>query len=89
MGGGLATYAALRNDVPAVAISPMRLGLLARAKCGQAAIKNAPRLVTEVTVQSDWVADNSRTRGLKLLSLPSYLLTGRKPMRSARLAIAT
>lgn len=78
MGGGLATYAALRNDVPAVAISPMRLGLLARAKCGQAAIKNAPRLVTEVTVQSDWVADNSRTRGLKLLSLPSYLLTGRK-----------
>lgn len=78
MGGGLATYAALRNDVPAVVISPMRLGLLARAKCGQAAIKNAPRLVTEVTVQSDWVADNSRTRGLKFLSLPSYLLTGRK-----------
>jgi len=78
MGGGLATYAALRNNVPAVAISPMRLGLLARAKCGQAAIKNAPKLVTEVTVQSDWVADNSRTRALKLLSLPSYLLTGRK-----------
>jgi hypothetical protein len=78
MGGGLATYAALRNQVPAVAISPMRLGLLARAKCGQAALKNAPQLVTEVTVQSDWVADNSRARGLKLLSLPSYLLTGRK-----------
>lgn len=78
MGGGLATYAALRNNVQAVVISPMRLGLLARAKCGQAAIKNAPKLVTEVTVEGDWVADNSRTRALKVLSLPSYLLTGRK-----------
>jgi hypothetical protein len=78
MGGGLATYAALRNEVPAVVISPMRLGLLARAKCGREAIKKAPGLVTEVTVQGDWVADNGKTRALKTLSLPSYLLTGRK-----------
>jgi hypothetical protein len=77
MGGGLATYAALRNDVPATVISPMRLGLLARAKCGREAIKKAPSLVTEVTVQGDWVADNGKTRALKALSLPSYLLTGR------------
>jgi hypothetical protein len=78
MGGGLASYAALRNDVPAVALSPMRLGLLTRAKCGRDAIKNAPKLITEVTVQSDWVADNGKTRALKALSLPSYLLTGRR-----------
>lgn len=78
MGGGLATYAALRNNVPAVVISPMRLGLLARAQCGREAIKRAPSLVTEVTVQSDWVADNGKTRALKALSLPSYLLTGRR-----------
>lgn len=78
MGGGLATYAALRNEVPAVVISPMRLGLLARAKCGREAIKKAPGLVTEVTVQGDWVADNGKTRALKTLSLLSYLLTGRK-----------
>jgi hypothetical protein len=77
MGGGLATYAALRNEVPATVISPMRLGLLARAKCGREAIKNAPRLVTEVAVQGDWVADNGKTRMLKAMSLPSYLLTGR------------
>jgi hypothetical protein len=56
----------------------MRLGLLTRAKCGRDAIKNAPKLITEVTVQSDWVADNGKTRALKALSLPSYLLTGRR-----------
>lgn len=58
MGGAMATYAALRNGVPATVINPLRLGIGTRAKVGAKNIKNAPNLVTEVVVQGDWVADN-------------------------------
>lgn len=78
MGGGMATYAALRNDVEAVVFNPLRLGLMTRAKVGRPALKNAPKLVTEVVVKTDWVADNSRSRLYGLLHLPSVLLTGRR-----------
>ncbi|CAK0760910.1 hypothetical protein CCP4SC76_3400001 [Gammaproteobacteria bacterium] len=78
MGGGMATYAALRNDVEAVVFNPLRLGLLARAKVGRPALKNAPNLVTEVVVKSDWVADSKVSRLWGFLHLPSLLLTGRR-----------
>lgn len=80
MGGGMATYAALRNNVKAVVFSPLRLGLLTRAKVGRPALKNAPKLVTEVVVQNDWVADSARSRLWGLVNYaPSLLLTGRRP----------
>ena len=78
MGGGMATYAALRNKVPAVVFDPLRLGLGARAKVGRPALKAAPSLVTEVVVQSDWVSDSKYFRGLRLLDVPSLALTGRR-----------
>lgn len=78
MGGGMATYAALRNNVKAVVFNPLRLGLLARAKVGRPALKNAPNLVTEVVVKTDWVADNPKSRLYGLLHVPSIMLTGRR-----------
>ena len=74
----MATYAALRNKVPAVVFDTLRLGLGARAKVGRPALKAAPSLVTEVVVQSDWVSDSKYFRGLRLLDVPSLALTGRR-----------
>lgn len=62
LGGAMATYAALRNGVPATVINPLRLGIGTRAKVGERNIKNAPSLVTEVAVQGDWVADNKHAK---------------------------
>lgn len=78
MGGGMATYAALRNKERAVVFNPLRLGLLTRAKVGRPAMKTAKNLVTEVVVQTDWVSDNRMSKFYKLLNIPSLLLTGRK-----------
>lgn len=78
MGGGMATYAALRHKVPAVVFDPLRLGLGARAKVGRPALKAAPSLVTEVVVQGDWVSDSRNNLGLRLLDVPSLALTGRR-----------
>jgi hypothetical protein len=62
MGGGLASYAALRNKVPAVVMNPMRLGWGARARIGQSRLDEADRYLTEVVVQGDWVADNDLSK---------------------------
>jgi hypothetical protein len=78
MGGGMATYAALRNKEKAVVFNPLRLGLLTRAKVGRPALKNAKNHVTEVVVQTDWVSDNWASKFYKVLNLPSLMLTGRK-----------
>ncbi|MEY4711930.1 MAG: hypothetical protein RIS88_1380 [Pseudomonadota bacterium] len=64
MGGALATFAALRLPpasvdafpVKTVAINPLRLGLLCRARIGREAMQQAEDRVTAVTVQGDWVA---------------------------------
>ena len=47
MGGGLASYAALRNEVPAVVFNPMRLGSGARARIGQHRLAEADKYLTE------------------------------------------
>lgn len=78
MGGGMATYAALRNDTEAVVFTPLRLGLFARAKIGRTALKNAPALVKEVVVKGDWVSDTRASWGWGFLHLPSLALTGRR-----------
>ena len=78
MGGGMATYAALRNDTEAVVFTPLRLGLFTRAKVGRNALKNAPKLVTEVVVKGDWVSDTRASWGWGFLHLPSLALTGRR-----------
>ena len=78
MGGGMATYAALRNGVKAEVFDPLRLGLGARAKVGREALKNAPNLVTEVVVQRDPVSDLWAAKILHILDLPSLALTGRR-----------
>jgi hypothetical protein len=78
MGGGMATYAALRNGVKAEVFDPLRLGLGARAKVGREAFKNAPNLVTEVVVQGDFVSDNRASWFWGLMHLPSLALTGRR-----------
>lgn len=77
MGGALATYAALRNGVPATVINPLRLGIGTRAKVGQANIRNAPKLVTEVVVQGDWVADNKHAK--HIYNRKARLISGGSP----------
>lgn len=67
LGGGLATYAALRHEVPALTVGALRLGLLTRAAVGLEAMRRAPQLVEEVVVSGDWVADNALARPLGLL----------------------
>lgn len=57
-GGSMASYAALRNKVPAVVMNPLRLANGARARIGQTAIDDARNYITELVVQGDWAADN-------------------------------
>lgn len=78
MGGAMATYAALRNDVDATVIAPLRLGLLARARVGREGMARAEARVTEVVVQTDWVADNRAARAYVLLNVLSRLFTGQR-----------
>ena len=66
MGGGVASYAALKNEVPAVVFNPMRLGLGARARVGQNILAKADRYLTEVVVPGDWVSDNGMSHLYKL-----------------------
>lgn len=66
MGGGVASYAALRNEVPAVVFNPMRLGLGARARVGQNMLAQADRYLTEVVIPGDWVSDNGLSHLYKL-----------------------
>lgn len=77
MGGGLATYAALRNQVPATVINPLRLGSATRAKIGWEQMQRAPELVTEVVVQGDWVADNKHAR--HFYNAKARLISGSAP----------
>jgi hypothetical protein len=76
MGGSLATYAALRHNVPAKVTNPLHLGFATRAKLGAQAIQDAPKLVTEVVVQTDPIADNRFARVLEVTDLVSVPLTG-------------
>lgn len=62
MGGGLASYAALRNKVPAVVFNPMRLGWGARARVGQSRLQQADKYLTEVITQGDWVSDSNLSK---------------------------
>jgi hypothetical protein len=77
MGGAMATYAALRNGVPATVINPLRLGIGTRAKVGERNIKNAPNLVTEVVVQGDWVADSKHAK--HIYNRKARLISGGSP----------
>jgi hypothetical protein len=66
MGGGVASYAALRNKVPAVVFNPMRLGIGARARVGQRTLAQADRYLTEVVVPGCWVSDSRFSHLYKL-----------------------
>jgi hypothetical protein len=81
MGGGLASYAALRNKVPAVVLNPMHLGWGARARIGAERLEQANRYVTEVVVQGDWVADNKASR---LYAPLGPVFDSRGPLGTAR-----
>lgn len=81
MGGGLASYAALRNKVPAVVIDPMRLGWGARARIGQSTLAKADHYLTEVVAQGDWVADNPLSK-LYTPLVPAFNVRG--PLGHAR-----
>lgn len=76
MGGAMATYAALRNGVPALVTNPLHLGLASRARIGAEAMRRGPELVTEVVVQTDWVSDNRASKLLALTDPMSIALTG-------------
>ncbi|MEJ7930107.1 hypothetical protein WG922_08985 [Ramlibacter sp. AN1015] len=56
MGGCLATFAALKNGVPAVVTEPLRLSLAAQGEIGRERMKQAPDLVEELMVDGDWIA---------------------------------
>jgi Lipase (class 3) len=81
MGGGLASYAALRNQVPGVVTNPMRLGWGARARIGQSRLVEADKYLTEVVVQGDWVADNHAAK-LYMPLVPVFNVRG--PLGHAR-----
>ncbi len=76
LGGALATYSALQNQVPATVTCPLRLGWGARASLGREAMAAAPRLVTEVVVKGDWVSDNAASKAYGALDVLSAGLTG-------------
>jgi hypothetical protein len=76
LGGALATYSALQNQVPATVTCPMRLGWGARASLGREAMASAPQLVTEVVVKGDWVSDNAASKAYGALDVLSAGLTG-------------
>lgn len=76
LGGALATYSALQNQVPATVTCPMRLGWGARASLGREAMAAAPHLVTEVVVKGDWVSDNAASKAYGVLDVLSAGLTG-------------
>jgi hypothetical protein len=78
MGGGAATFAALKNQVPATVINPLRLGPASRDKIEPDILRRAPELVTEVVVQGDWVADNSHAR--KPYNQKARLVAGTQPI---------
>jgi hypothetical protein len=81
MGGGLASYAALRNKVPAVVMNPMRLGWGARARIGQSRLDEADRYLTEVVAQGDCVSDSD----LSKLYMPlAPVFNSRGPLGNAR-----
>ena len=63
MGGAIASYAALRNDVDAVVINPLRLGLMGRAQVGKEGMARAKQRLTELSLHGDWVS-NSRGKGI-------------------------
>jgi hypothetical protein len=77
MGGALATYAALRNGVPATVINPLRLGIGTRAKIGHKNMAQAKELVTEVVVQGDWVSDNQHAK--HIYNRKARLIAGGSP----------
>ena len=77
MGGAMATYAALRNGVPATVINPLRLGIGTRAKIGHANMAQAKELVTEVVVQGDWVSDNPHAK--HIYNRQARLIAGGSP----------
>jgi pimeloyl-ACP methyl ester carboxylesterase len=76
LGGALATYSALQNQVPATVTCPMRLGWGARASLGREAMAGAPQLVTEVVVKGDWVSDNAASKAYGALDVIGAGLTG-------------
>lgn len=86
MGGGLASYAALRNKVPAVAFNPMRLGWGACARVGQTRLLQADKYLTEVVAQGDWVSDNHAAKlyELKYLTIVGAPFEMRGPLGNAR-----
>jgi pimeloyl-ACP methyl ester carboxylesterase len=76
LGGALATYAALQNQVPATVTCPMRLGWGARASLGREAMAGAPHWVTEVVIKGDWVSDNAASKAYGALDVLGAGLTG-------------
>jgi hypothetical protein len=76
LGGALATYSALQNQVPATVTCPMRLGWGARATLGREAMAGAPELVTEVVVKGDWVSDNAASKAYGALDVLGAGLIG-------------
>lgn len=84
MGGGMASYAALRNKVSAVVINPMRLGLAARAKCGQGQLNEAEKYITEIVVQGDWLSDGHLSKLAIPFKLVGIGLEARGPLGNSR-----
>lgn len=76
LGGALATYSALQNQVPATVTCPLRLGWGARASLGREAMAGAPHWVTEVVVKGDWVSDNAASKAYGALDVLSAGLIG-------------
>lgn len=61
LGGSMAQYVALKNEVPAVCFNTLALGAGLQYAIGSKAFEKADDLITHISAQTDFVSDNRST----------------------------
>jgi hypothetical protein len=82
MGGALASYASLRNGVPAVVFNPMQLGIGCRARIGDDMLRKADQYLTQIVVQGDLISDTVASK--VYVPLEKLGINSRGPLGTAR-----
>lgn len=83
LGGSLATYAALRAQVPATVFNPIALGAGLQAELGEQCLKQGAERIDVFTAASDWASDphwvmRSLTEGMNVLGVRTAAVVGRQ-----------
>ncbi len=83
LGGSLATYAALRAQVPATVFNPLALGVGLQADLGEPCLQKGTEHIDVFTATSDWASDphwlmRGLTEGLNLLGVRTAAVVGRQ-----------